>query len=80
MSRKSAKSERRERVSADKEGESAVRARLEKIQRDKRPRVRWQLSRHTAEQALVAISDVVPRPRYRLSSKARRRKRHKRLL
>ncbi len=78
MSRKPSESERR--AGAAAEGEGAILARLEKIQHDKRPRVHWQLSRHTAEQAMVAISDVVPRPAYRRSSKSRRRKRQKRLL
>ena len=58
----------------------AVRARLEGIRRDKGTRVRWNLSRHTAEQALMAISDIPERAPYRPSSKSRRRKRHKRLL
>ncbi len=58
----------------------AVRARLEAIARERRGRVRWQLSHHTAEQALMAISDVAPRAGYRRSSKSRRRKRSKRLL
>lgn len=58
----------------------AVRERLEEIARKKRGRVRWQLSRHTAEQALMAISDAAPRAPYRRSSKSRRRKRTKRLL
>jgi hypothetical protein len=60
--------------------EPAVRARLEKIRREKRGRVRWNLSRHTAEQALIALTDVVPPPERRPSSKGRRRKRRKRLL
>jgi hypothetical protein len=60
--------------------EPDVQARLEEIRRDKRGRMRWGLSRHTAERALMAISDVAPRPAYRASSKSRRRKRHKRLL
>ena len=60
--------------------EPAVRARLAEIQREKRSGVRWHLSRHTAERAMVAISDVLVRPTYRPSSKSRRRKRHKRLL
>jgi len=72
--------ERSEGEPAPGAGEPAVRARLEKIRRDKRARVRWNLSRHTAEQALVAISDVAPHVPYRTSSKSRRRKRHKRLL
>ena len=78
MNRKPSESERRARAAA--EGEGAVRARLEKIQRDKRSRVRWELSRHTAEQALVALSDIVSREPYRRSAKSRRRKRYKRLL
>lgn len=57
-----------------------VRERLEAIQREKRGRVRWKLSRHTAEQALMAISAAVPRAPYKRSSKSRRRKRTKRLL
>jgi len=79
MSREPSKSERPAR-GATAEAEGAVRARLEKIQHDKRSRVRWELSRHTAEQALVAISDIVRREPYRQSAKSRRRKRHKRLL
>lgn len=58
----------------------AVRERLEEIARKKRGRLRWQLSRHTAEQALMAIADAAPRAPYRRSSKSRRRKRTKRLL
>ncbi|MDE3129084.1 MAG: hypothetical protein KGL38_13830 [Gemmatimonadota bacterium] len=58
----------------------AVRERLEAIARERRGRVRWRLSHHTAEQALMAISDVAPRTPYRRSSKSRRRKRTKRLL
>jgi hypothetical protein len=83
MSRESSKGER---ADASSEGrprpsaERAVQARLEKIQREKRSGVRWKLSRHTAEQAMMAISDVAPRPEHRASSKSRRRKRYKRLL
>ncbi len=79
MSRKPSKSERAGEAPEANE-EPAVRAHLEKIRRDKRARVRWQLSRHTAEQALVAISDAAPRTPHRPSSKSRRRKRWKRLL
>ena len=57
-----------------------MRARLEEIQREKRSGVRWHLSQHTAERAMVAIRDVVVQPTYRPSSKSRRRKRSKRLL
>ncbi|HVA58303.1 MAG: hypothetical protein WBQ26_09065 [Gemmatimonadaceae bacterium] len=60
--------------------DDTLRKRLERIQREKRPGVRWKLSRHTAEQALMAISETVLRPPYRRSAKSRRRKRTKRLL
>ena len=55
----------------------AVESRLRQIQAAKRGRVRWNVSRHTAELALVALE---PRPVHRPSGKSRRRKRHKRLL
>ena len=54
-------------------------ARLEGIKRDKRARIRWAISHHTAEIALRAIQGHV-RVSYRPGSKSRRRKRHKRLL
>ncbi|HEY5220323.1 MAG TPA: hypothetical protein VIJ16_10975 [Gemmatimonadaceae bacterium] len=57
-----------------------MRERLERIQRDNRARVRWKLSRHTAERALVAITEAAMPTKYRRSGKSRRRKRHKRLL
>lgn len=60
--------------------EPAVRERLARIQREKRAEMRWGLSRHTAERALVAISPAPARSAYRPSSKSRRRKRTKRLL
>ncbi len=60
--------------------EVALREQLEKIQREKRPAVRWKLSRHTAERALMAISETALRAPYRRSAKSRRRKRTKRLL
>ncbi|HEU4990362.1 MAG: hypothetical protein KGL93_11765 [Gemmatimonadota bacterium] len=60
--------------------EPAVRERLARIQREKRAEMRWGLSRHTAERALVAISSAPARPAYCPSSKSRRRKRAKRLL
>jgi len=56
-----------------------VQRRLEDIQSRRRDRVRWQLSRHTAELALRALSDG-DRDAYRRSGKSRRRKRRKRLL
>jgi predicted fused transcriptional regulator/phosphomethylpyrimidine kinase len=55
-----------------------VEARLKEIRRQKRGRVRWTASRHTAELALDAVlGDDRPR---RPSSKGRRRKKRKRLL
>jgi hypothetical protein len=56
-----------------------VRARLEEIRADKRNRVRWELSHHTAEVAISAIAGHA-RVMYRPGSKSRRRKKHKRLL
>ena len=57
---------------------AAVKQRLEEIQSRKRGRIRWSLSRHTAELALDALVEESPSKRRR--SKTRRRKRHKRLL
>ena len=54
-------------------------ARLEAIKRDKRARIAWSISHHTAELAIRAIQGHV-RVSYRPGSKSRRRKRHKRLL
>lgn len=54
-------------------------ARLEGIKREKRARIRWAISHHTAELALRAIQGHVS-VSYRPGSKSRRRKRHKRLL
>lgn len=56
-----------------------VRARLDAIRVEKRNRVRWQISHHTAEVAIAAIAGHA-RLIYRPGSKSRRRKRHKRLL
>ena len=56
-----------------------IRARLEAIRAEKRNRVRWQISHHTAELAISAIAGHA-RVMYRPGSKSRRRKRHKRLL
>lgn len=56
---------------------AAVKARLEEIQARKRGRIRWSISRHTAELALGALGDKPSRGR---TGKSRRRKRHKRLL
>ncbi len=57
----------------------AVANRLRDIQRGKSARIRWGMSRHTAERALEAIRLEEKLP-YRRSAKTRRRKRNKRLL
>ena len=54
-----------------------VEARLRQIQAAKRSRIRWNVSRHTAELAIEAIE---PRAPHRRSGKSRLRKHHKRLL
>lgn len=54
-------------------------ARLEGIKRDKRARIRWAISHHTAEIAIRAIQGHVS-VSYRPGSKSRRRKRYKRML
>lgn len=54
-------------------------ARLEMIKQQKRGRIRWRMSHHTAEIAIRAIEGRV-RLSYRPGSKSRRRKRNKRLL
>lgn len=56
-----------------------IRARLDSIRLEKRNRMRWQLSHHTAELAIAAIAGHA-RVMYRPGSKSRRRKRNKRLL
>jgi len=56
-----------------------LRAKLERIKSEKRGRIRWTISHHTAEIAIRAIAGQV-RVSYRPGSKSRRRKRHKRLL
>jgi len=66
-------------MSADENLEEVQRKLLE-IQRRKRGRVRWTISRHTAEMALDALG-VTERPKAEpQNSKSRRRKRTKRLL
>ena len=57
---------------------AAVKQRLAEIQGRKRGRIRWSVSKHTAELALGAL--VERPPRSSPSGKSRRRKRHKRLL
>jgi len=57
--------------------EDEVQRRLAEIQQRKRGRVRWNVSRHTAEIAIEAITGPKQPAR---SGKSRRRKRKKRLL
>ena len=57
-----------------------VQRKLDEIQRRKRGRIRWQMSRHTAERAIVAIEATAPEPPPHGKGKPRRRKRRKRLL
>ena len=60
-----------------------VAKRLRDIQRGKRAKVRWGVSRHTAERAIEAIRlevTIEEKTPYRRSAKSRRRKRSKRLL
>lgn len=56
-----------------------IRARLEAIRAEKRGRIRWKLSHHTAEMAIHAIEGHVS-VSYRPGTKSRRRKKRKRLL
>ena len=60
-----------------------VQRRLDEIQRRKRGGIRWQMSRNTAERAIVAIEAAAPsqhRSPPAGRGKQRRRKRRKRLL
>ncbi len=57
----------------------AVEAQIGELQRRKRQTVRWHMSRDTAERAIAAITAESTR-RGSGKGKARRRKRHKRLL
>lgn len=54
-------------------------ARLNQIRQEKRGRIRWSITHHTAEIAIRAFAGHVTLS-YRPGSKSRRRKRHKRLL
>jgi hypothetical protein len=55
-----------------------VQRKLSEIRSRKRGRVRWNVSRHTAE---IALGAILPPPKEsRQSGKSRRRKRKKRLL
>jgi hypothetical protein len=57
----------------------AVTQRLREIQNRKRGRIRWNVSKHTAEMAIGALTPPPEKPPRR-SGKQRRRKRKKRLL
>jgi len=66
-------------VKAPRRYTDEVKARLEAIRNEKRGRIRWRVSHHTAEIAIRAIEGHV-NVSYRPGSKSRRRKRSKRLL
>jgi len=55
-----------------------VRRRLDEIQRRKRGRIQWRITKHTAELAIEALEGASRSPRRK--GKPRRRKRTKRLL
>jgi hypothetical protein len=57
-----------------------VAAVVQNVQRAHQGRIRWGIGKDTAELALRAIAEPRPPLRRPSSSKARRRKRHKRLL
>jgi hypothetical protein len=61
----------------DRQDVDEVRRRLAEIQIRKRGRIRWHVSKHTAELAIGALVGGAKGPR---SAKTRRRKRTKRLL
>ena len=69
-------------MSDDPQDLEEVQRRLDEIQSRKRGGIRWQMSRHTAERAIVAIEATAP-VEHRAphgKGKQRRRKRTKRLL
>jgi hypothetical protein len=68
-----------ERGSGDDPDLTVVREKVSELQRRKRQTVRWHMSRDTAERAIAAITVDSWRPAPG-RGKARRRKRHKRLL
>ncbi len=58
-----------------------VEERLAKIQQQHRGKIRWRISKHTAELAIKALNESKPeRDGSRRGGKSRRRKRSKRLL
>lgn len=59
----------------------AVEERLARIQQQHRGRIRWRITKHTAELAIRALNEPQrERGTWRRSGKSRRRKRRKRLL
>jgi len=68
-----------ERSSARAAHQDEVARRLAELTSRKRGRVRWRMSKHTAELALEALREAGPEHRGG-RGKQRRRKRHKRLL
>jgi hypothetical protein len=56
-----------------------IQARIDAIRQDKRSRIKWKISQHTAELAIRAIEGHV-RFSYMPGTKSHRRKKHKRLL
>jgi hypothetical protein len=65
-------------AAADVQDAAEVQRRLAELATRKRGRVRWRMSKHTAELAIRALAE--PPARRGGHGKQRRRKRHKRLL
>lgn len=57
-----------------------VQGRLDEIKKSHRSRIRWRISKHTAEMAIAALESGEAPSQPRKSAKSRRRKRKKRLL
>ncbi len=58
-----------------------VEEKLAKIQQQHRGKIRWRITKHTAELAIRALNETTPaRDASRRGGKSRRRKRNKRLL
>ena len=58
-----------------------VEEKLARIQQQHRGRIRWRITKHTAELAIKALNETTPeRDGSRRGGKSRRRKRNKRLL
>jgi len=76
-----AQNEKNDELDATDESLKDVKERVEQIKRQHRGKIRWRITKHTAEIAIRAIESAdrqggsAPR-----SGKSRRRKRHKRLL